>query len=163
METIYSIRLQKVMIFCLIIVMIIAQTFFSLNGSAFFFSLPSVFLVLTFKPKLLGYFACFALGIINDLFCMQILGLSSAVFVLFKYLKTIKISGAYKHYQELFIEYVVYSFTTMFLIFIVLLMLGLIELNWTMLFSLLLLVLGFFIADYIWLKTFRFLNGDSKQ
>ncbi|HAG53569.1 MAG TPA: hypothetical protein DCL21_07270, partial [Alphaproteobacteria bacterium] len=89
MERFQDLTVQKIVIFVFAVLFILLQSVVVLQGTNYFLILPSIFLILTYKPKLLGYSGCFALGLINDIFAMQVLGISSIVFIILKFLKTV--------------------------------------------------------------------------
>lgn len=158
MEQFQNLTLQKVTIFTFAVLFIMLQSCFILKGTNYFLILPSIFLILTYKPSLLGYGTCFMLGLINDIFAMQMLGVSSIMFVTLKFFKSVNVSRSHKDYIGLLIEYCIYGFAIFLSAFVVMLALGLTTVDGTFLLSLFLLLLGFFICDYLWLKIFGLFN-----
>jgi hypothetical protein len=149
---------QKIVVFTFAVLFIILQSCFDAKGTNYFLILPSVFLVLTYKPQLLSYFACFALGFINDIFAMQVLGMSSVMFVVLKFIKTVIVSRSHKNYIDLLKEYCIYGLSIFVSAFLVMLVFGAATLNSAFILSIILLILGFFITDYLWLKIFGLFN-----
>lgn len=158
MEQFQNLTTQKITVFLFAILFIILQTCFALKGINYFLILPSIFLILTYKPKLMSYEMCFVLGLINDVFAMQLLGVSSIMFVILKFMKAVHISRSYKDYMGLLIEYCIYGLSIFLSAFVVMLLLGLTTVNGMFFLSILLLLLGFFICDYLWLKIFGLFN-----
>jgi len=158
MEQFQNLTVQKIVIFTFAVLFILLQSCVVLQGTNYFLILPSIFLILTYKPKLLGYSGCFFLGLINDVFSMQILGISSAVFILLKFLKTVNVTRSYKDYGDLLKEYLLYSMSLFLIAFSILLSLGFSTVNSLLFLSIALLILGFFICDFLWLKIFRLFN-----
>ena len=158
MHTAFDLKVQKLIIFIALACCIVLQSVFTIDQAVFLFSLPSIFLVLTFKPDLLGFKGCFLLGILNDIFAMQTLGVSSIVFVTLKYFKSVYVSGAYKYYKDLFYQYLVYCGTLLTCYLTVMLFLRLIKFDMSIIVSYVMLILGFFVCDFLWLKVFRFVN-----
>lgn len=158
METIQNLALKKTTVFLFAVLFIFLQSCFILKGTNYFLILPSIFIILTYKPKLLGYTSCFLLGLINDVFAMQMVGISSFVFVTLKFFKTIYVTRSHKDYVGLLLEYLVYSMTLFLIAFSVMLILGLTTVNSLFFLSIVLLVLGFFLCDFLWLKIFGLFN-----
>tara|TARA_Y100001960_G_scaffold297063_1_gene343122 strand:+ start:1472 stop:1954 length:483 start_codon:yes stop_codon:yes gene_type:complete len=158
MEQFQNLTYQKLTVFLFAVFFIIFQSCFLLKGTNYFLILPSLFLVLTYKPKLMGYGTCFALGLINDIFAMQMLGVSSIMFIVLKFAKTVNVSRSHKDYVGLLMEYCIYSLTIFLSAFVVMLMLDLTTVDGIFFLSILLLLLGFFICDFLWLKIFGLFN-----
>lgn len=158
MEQFQNLTAQKLTVFAFAVVFIILQTCFMLKGTNYFLILPSIFLILTYKPDLLGFGACFILGLINDVFAMQMLGVSSIMFIVIKFLKTVHVSRSHKDYVGLLMEYCIYAFAIFLTAFIVMFMLDLTTFDQRFFLSILLLLLGFFITDFLWLKIFGLFN-----
>ena len=158
MESFQNTALQKTTIFIFAVLFIFLQSVFILKGTNYFLILPSVFIILTYKPKLLGYTACFVLGLINDIVAMQMIGVSSIIFVVMKFLKSVYVTRSYKDYVGLLLEYLAYSMSLFMLAFMVMLSLDLTTLNIMFFLSIVLLILGFFLCDFLWLKIFGLFN-----
>lgn len=150
---------QKAIVLFFAVIFIILQTCFTIKGTNIFLIFPSVFLILTFKPKLLSYSGCFALGLVNDVFAIQMLGVSSVIFVALKYFKTINVTRGYKSYHDLLTEYLIYATCVFIVTSVVAIVLGNAVLNFSLLISAILLTLGFFVCDFLWLKIFRLISS----
>lgn len=158
MEQFQNLTAQKLTVFAFAVLFIILQSCFILKGTNYFLILPSIFLILTYKPELLGFGGCFLLGLINDVFAMQMLGVSSLMFVVLKFFKTVHVSRSHKDYIGLLMEYCIYGLSIFLTAFVVMLFLDLTTVNGLFFLSILLLLLGFFITDFLWLKIFGLFN-----
>ncbi|PPR08942.1 MAG: hypothetical protein CFH44_00549 [Proteobacteria bacterium] len=158
MEQMQNSTTQKLTVFAFAVLFILVQSCFLLKGSNYFLIMPSVFLILTYKPKLLGYTGCFVLGLLNDIFAMQLVGVSSMLFVILKFMMSQGVSRAHKDYMGLLKEYLLYSLTLFLGSFVIMLMFDFTTVDSQFFLSLILLIMGFFICDFLWLKIFGLFN-----
>jgi|TARA_Y100001960_G_scaffold73285_1_gene77904 cell shape-determining protein MreD len=158
MEQMQNSTTQKLTVFAFAVLFILVQSCFLLKGSNYFLIMPSVFLILTYKPKLLGYTGCFILGLLNDIFAMQLVGVSSMLFVILKFMMSQGVSRAHKDYIGLLKEYLLYSLTLFLGSFVIMLMFDFTTVDSQFFLSLILLIMGFFICDFLWLKIFGLFN-----
>ena len=158
MEQMQNSTTQKLTVFAFAVLFILVQSCFLLKGSNYFLIMPSVFLILTYKPKLLGYTGCFVLGLLNDIFAMQLVGVSSMLFVILKFMMSQGVSRAHKDYIGLLKEYLLYSLTLFLGSFVIMLMFDFTTVDSQFFLSLILLIMGFFICDFLWLKIFGLFN-----
>ena len=155
MENLSNIKVQRLTTFGLVVLFIILQTFFPLKGTGFFLTLPSIFMLITYKPDNLNYGSCFLLGVINDLFCMQVLGLSSIVFISLRFFKMFNNNILAKSYVSLLKEYLAYSYILLIFVYSFTLVLKLHEFDLVVLLGIALLqFFGFLICHFLWQKIF---------
>jgi len=159
MESLSNIRIQKLIILSFVILFIILQTFFPMKGIGFFLVLPSIFMLLTYKPDSISYGSCFILGLINDMFSMQLLGVSSIVFLSFRFIKILNGNISSKDYLGVLKEYLVYAYILLISVYLFMLSLGVYEFDLVSLLTILLIQLfGFFVCYYAWIKIFEMLE-----
>ncbi|MCP4355822.1 MAG: hypothetical protein GY793_09385 [Proteobacteria bacterium] len=159
MENLNNIIIQKLTIFGLVILFIIAQTFFPMKGIGLFLVLPSIFMLLTYKPDSMKYGSCFMLGLINDIFCMQLLGLSSIVFISLRFCKILSGNASSKSYWLILKEYLFYAYILLIVIYSFTLIIQIHEFNIMNMVSISLMqFFGFFVCYYLWSRIFELLD-----
>lgn len=162
MDSLNNTIVQRLTIFGFLVLFIVIQTFFVVKGTGYFLIFPSLFLILTYKPESLGYGSCFILGVLNDLFSFQVLGISSVIFLFLKFFKLYFNASPAKTIWSLFGEYLAYSYFSFALVYFTFILFKLNDFSLLFVFFFLFIqALGFFICKYLWFKIFLILDEDK--